>query len=413
MKTTRRDFLSKSLSAGLALPLGARILSGGGLDKPGDKILVVFQWMGGVDILNTLGPMGHSVYKAARPTLAIPTSKAIKLASGSDLYLHPALKDFKALWDAGEMAVIQGVGYPKPNFSHFQAMKYWYAADPTILNVARGWLARYLDLYAGGSALPALDFQRGMSPVFTGHPVPVVGNIANFRFRTDPYTRIDRGLEEKKLRAHASLARPGAHPLLSFTAAAQAAAFDAADTLQKTGKNYKPAVTYPAGNPLNRTFQLLARYIIHGLKTHVYYLFLGGFDTHSAEATRLEVLLSRVGPVIKAFFDDLKAQNPAAAKKTILFQWSEFSRRIGENGNAGTDHGAATCNFVFGPSVKGGLYGTYPDLSKASPPYNKANLVYTTDFRRVLAEIVDKWLEGSSAKVLPPGSPTKHLGFLP
>ncbi len=412
MKTTRRDFLSGSLSAGLFLPFGLRGLSGG-LDKPGDKILVVFQWMGGCDILNTLGPMGHPVYKAARPTLAIPTSQAIKLSSSSDLYLHPALKDFKAMFDSGEMAVIQGVGYPKPNYSHFQAMKYWYAADPTILNVDKGWLARYLDLYPSGFGIPALDIQRAMSPVFTGHPVPVVGNIANFQFRVDPRTALDSKLELQKIRAHAALSRTGGDPSLVFTASSEVEAFDAAALLQSTGKAYKPAVTYPAGNPLNRAFQLMARYIIYGLKTHVYYFFMGGFDTHSAEATRLNTLLSRVGPVIKAFFDDLKKQNPAAAKKTILFEWSEFSRRVGENGNAGTDHGAATCNFVFGPSVKGGLYGAYPDLSKLSPPYNKANMMYTTDFRRVLAEIVDKWLDGVSSKVLPPGSPTKHIGFLP
>ena len=412
MKTTRRDFLSGSLSAGLFLPLGLKGLSGG-LDKPGDKILIVFQWMGGCDILNTLGPMGHSVYKAARPTLAIPTNQAIKLSSSSDLYLHPALKDFKTMFDAGEMAVIQGVGYPKPNYSHFQAMKYWYAADPTILNVNKGWLASYLDLYPSGYGIPALDIQGSMSPVFTGHPVPVVGNIANFQFRTDPKTRLDSKLELRKIRAHAALSRTGADPSLTFTAASEVEAFDAAATLQATGKSYKPAVTYPAGNPLNRAFQLMARYIIYGLKAHVYYFFLGGFDTHSGQATRLNTLLSRVGPVIKAFFDDLKKQNPAAAKKTILFEWSEFSRRVGENGNAGTDHGAATANFVFGPSVKGGLYGSYPDLSKLRPPYNKANLMYTTDFRRVLAEIIDKWLGGVSSKVLPPGSPTNHIGFLP
>ncbi len=412
MKTTRRDFLSGSLSAGLFLPLGLRGLSGG-LDKPGDKILIVFQWMGGCDILNTLGPMGHSVYKAARPTLAIPTNQAIKLSSTSDLYLHPALKDFKTMFDAGEMAVIQGVGYPKPNYSHFQAMKYWYAADPTILNVTKGWLARYLDLYPSGFGIPALDIQSAMSPVFTGHPVPVVKNIANFQFRTDPRTSLDSKLELRKIRAHAALSRTGADPSLVFTAASEVEAYDAAATLQATGKAYKPAVAYPAGNPLNRSFQLMARYIIYGLKTHVYYFFLGGFDTHSAEATRLNTLLSRVGPVIKAFFDDLKKQNPAAAKKTILFEWSEFSRRVGENGNAGTDHGAATANFVFGPSVKGGLYGTYPDLSKLSRPYNKANMMYTTDFRRVLAEIIDKWLDGVSSKVLPQGSPTGHIGFLP
>ena len=413
MKTTRREFIAGSISAGVAIPLSSRF---GGLQAPkapGDNILIIFQWKGGLDVLNAIGPMSHSVYKAARPKLAIPTSKAIKLSSSSGLYLHPELKDFKTMFDAGELAIIQGVGYPNHNFSHFQSMKKYYAADPTVVTVQTGWLAKYLDLYGGTNKMPALDIESSLSPVFTGHTVPVVGNINNFQFKTDPRTPVDRNLELAKIRAHGAAARQNPHPSLKYTADMVLEAFDAAKVLQSTGKNYKPAVQYPQNNPLTKVFQLIARYIIHGLKSYIYYISYGGFDTHASQPNRLTNLLKNVGPVIKAFFDDIKAQNSTAANKTILYEWSEFSRRVGENGNMGTDHGAATVNLVFGPKVKGGLYGTYPDLGKLSPPYNKANMMYTTDFRRVLAEIIDKWLGGQSSKVLPPGSPTRHLGFLP
>lgn len=412
MRTTRRDFLKTGLAAGALIPLRPNLLAGA-WGKPGDRILIVHQWAGGADILNVVGPMGHSVYQAARPSLAIPTSQALRLTATDPIYFHPALADFKALFDAGELAVIQGVGLANPSFSHFQAEKYWYAADPAILNVARGWLASYLDLFAGGMVLPALDLESALNPVFTGHPVPVLSSLSNFQFRTDAYTSTDKNLELQKLRQHAVEPRPGAAPALAAAAQATADAFDAVQLLQGTGAGYAPAVTWPAGNPLNATFQLLARYIIHGLPAHVYYLRTGGFDTHANEAGTLSTLLGRIGPVVRAFFDDLKAQNPAAADKVILHQWSEFSRRIGENGSAGTDHGAATVNLVFGPRVRGGLYGAYPSLDGLAAPYTSRSLAYTVDFRRVLAEILDKWLEGPSAQVLPPGSPTQHLGFLP
>jgi uncharacterized protein (DUF1501 family) len=329
--------------------------------------------------------------------------------------MHPALAPFKTLYDAGKLAIIQGVGYPSANFSHFQSEKIYYQGDPTVLNVSRGWLAGALLNNDRGSTMPAINFEGSLNPVFTGYPVPVLTNLNSFQFRTDPQTTLDQILERTKMVQHAAVLRPTAHPNLQYVTTELMDAQAAVARLQTSGSQYAPAVTYPANNPLNGVFQLIARYCLYPVGAHVFYASVGGFDNHANEGGTtgaLATLLDRYSSVIKAFLDDLLAQNPDTARKVIVKVWSEFGRRFGPNGSGGTDHGAATINFVAGERVRGGLYGTYPSFAGITPPYEQRNINYTTDFRRIDAEIIDRWLNASSRAVYPASAPTQHLGFL-
>ena len=416
MKSNRREFLASGVTAGLTLPLAPRWLHAGKSAVPGDKIVVVLQLRGAFDYMAVCGPFGHAIYPAARPQLAVAPGSAHLIDVPTGMYLHPAMTPLRDLYTQNKVAVIHGVGYPNFNQSHFQAEKIYYAADPTVLNVSAGWLGRYLQLFPSGSGMPSIDMEGSLNPVYEPVSVPVLSNLTNFRFITNPNTTLDQQIELRKLREHAALLRPTADPNLQYVADSVVQSVDAVSTLQSTGTAYTPAVTYPAGNPLNTTFQLMARYILYGLPTHIYYTSQGGYDTHANEGAAtgtLATLLDRWTGVVKAFIDDLTAQNSAIADKVIVYVWSEFSRRVGQNGSNGTDHGTATCNFVIGNRVNGGQYSPYPDLNSITPPYNQRNLAMTVDFRRVYAEIIDRWLSGVSAQVLPPGAPTQPLGFLP
>jgi len=424
MSTTRRDFIVGGLSAGATAPLlGAQahpawLAATAKAAAPSDQILVIVQARGGWDYVNMFPEVDHQIYQAARPSLKIPKSKALTLQTAESHYWHPGLAAFKTMFDAGSLAVIRNVGYPTPNLSHFESEKKWYAGDASATVLKEGWLSSYLKKgYTGTFGIPAMDLQSRMSNAFSGSRVPVFTNPATFAFQFDTLTGWDSAVEEATIQANGAVPRPSTDANLQFIAGGVAEAFTSSKLIQTAGASYTPKATYP-NNTLANRLKLAARYIVSGVKTQIYYTDTGGFDNHANEILqgtpelgRFNDLLTGVATAIKAFLDDIKAYG--YEKKVVLMLFSEFGRRVGENGSLGTDHGHGGVAFVGGAPVTGGLYGKWPDLSKATTPYNRYWIPYntlSTDFRSMYATLIDKWLGAQHNKIL--GGSFPLLGFL-
>ena len=431
MRTTRRDLVLGGAAAGASLPLlGAEgmVTSGLGADAAAveDRVLVVLQLQGGNDWLNTVIPAENARYQAARPTIRVAPVAGLPCGASvnGNLYFHPSMAAFKRLFDAGKLAVVSGVGYPNHNFSHFRSEDVWYTADPQATSVSSGWLGRYFrDVYAGGFSIPALLAQTGGNNSFVGFGVPSITNPALFAFGTDPYSSsIDGQLERTLVLSNARVARPTAPPGIQAIATGIDRAINSSTLLQQVGTAYAPRVAYPdpAANPLTTPFQLIARYITggattpgSGLDTRCYYLGTGGFDLHASQGGTSgahATLLDRFTSVIEAFLADLSAWGHG--HRVVVMVWTEFTRRVGENGSGGTDHGNAGGVFVCGEPVNGGHYGSYPDINAMTPPYTSRNLDPTTDFRDVYATLLQRWWGADPRLVIANWTPA-YLGFLP
>lgn len=413
MDTSRRTILASGLAAGAAAPMLRQpgfLSAASVLAPPSDSVLVVLQVRGGWDQLQLLAEIDHPKYQAARPNIKLAKAKALSLATGAQHYWHPALAPFKALYDNGDLALIENIGYPNPNLSHFTSERKWYAGDPNAAQIKEGWLGAWVNRgYTGSFQIPAINVTSRLVPSFTGSRVPVFRRVSDFRFAFDTSStaREDNELQLQILEQNAKVLRGAADPLLLHIAGATADAVTDSALLQSVGAGYSPKATYTS-SATSRYLQIMARYITGGLKTRVYYTQVGGFDTHANEvvagATETGTLADRVGDVassVKAFIDDLKAHNED--KRVVVMLFSEFGRRLGENGSLGTDHGHGGLALVAGTPVVGGRYGTPPDLSKATTPYNRYYIPFdndSTDFRSLYATLLDDWLGADHTQLL-------------
>jgi uncharacterized protein (DUF1501 family) len=413
MNTSRRDFLVTGAAAGAAAPFAGVSLAPAWLRASGNAIkkLVVIQIRGGWDYLQILPQSNHPIYQAARPNLKIAQANTLQIQNGVDFFWHPALQPFKDLFDSGRLAVINNIGYPNPNLSHFESEKKWYAGDPAATVLQSGWLARYLATgYTGGFPIPAIDIEGSLNDSFSGARVPVITNPAQlatqFAFQYDPTTAGDNFIESVALKSNALLLRDPTNPDLQYVASSIATAVDDAALLQAVGANYTPAVTYPA-NALANALMLAARYIIYNLPTEIYYTSTGGYDNHANEVVAaapytgtLANLLAAFSAAVKAFLDDLQAQGHG--NEVVVMVFSEFSRRLGENGSLGTDHGHGGVAFLAG-AVNAGLYGNYPNLNLATTPYNNYYIPFnalSTDFRSLYATVLERALGTNHVPIL-------------
>ena len=354
-------------------------------DVAADNVLVVVQFSGGNDGLNTVIPYQNAEYVKARPIIAIK-DRLLKL--NDQLALNPGLQGFKELFDDGQLAVINGCGYPHPNRSHFRSMDIWHTADPN-LSTTTGWLGHYLDHQLHGAANPLNALNVGqqipLALVGDGVPVPSIQNIEDFRIRAD-----NKAAEQTIRRINADRS---ASPALQFLSRQATNAIVSADQVRKISSNYKSDAAYPV-NGLGPQLKLVAQIINGGFGTNVFYCQTGCFDTHANQVNQHERLLSETATAIREFHRDLKAKR--FAKKVTLMCFSEFGRRVPQNHSGGTDHGAAGPMFVSGGAVKGGIYGQYPSLTDL----DDGDLKYTTDFRRTYATILEKCL-GETFETLP------------
>ena len=374
-------------------------------DPFANRTLIVVQMAGGNDGLNTVVPYADGNYYQNRKNLGVPADQVLPL---DDRFgFNPAMGGMKALWDAGNLAVVHGVGYPNPNFSHFKSMDIWQTANPDGKDNDEGWLAKlvkgavdrrghpFAGFAASGTLPPAL-----MSP---DYPIPAVDNVNNFKLLPDPRYAADATARQNAL-VQLYNAYPGGSPFAQVLKSTEQGTLDSIDALQKAHTAYRPAVEYPKDG-FSTGLKLLAETITGDLGVKVGYVTIGGFDTHSGQKNQQTRLLQSLSDGLKAFWDDLNAQGKA--DNVLIMTWSEFGRRVAENGSGGTDHGSAAPQFLIGNRLKGGHWGDPVSLTDL----DKGNLKFTTDFRSVYSTVMDGWLGAPAEKLL--GARFQTLGFLP
>lgn len=398
---SRREFLVNGLyglGVGAALPtlldrtsaaLAARALEGTSMEASPERILVVVELSGGNDGLNTVVPCGDDAYYRARPTIGVPASEVIRIEDGYGF--HPSLVGFERLYKDGEMAVVHGCGYDNPSLSHFSSMGYWHTGVPNG-GETLGWLGRLADgAYdhdAQGNRIVNIGTRQSLAVRSRHHP-PLVFN--------DPRTfRRDGTDGEKDALANLRGDGAGGNAALEFLAATARNAERSSDFVRQAEAAYRTPVDYGIGGlsgPLRRVASL-----IHAeMPTRIYYVAYQGnsFDTHVHQADPHARLLAYTADAVRGFTQDLARIGRADDVALVMF--TEFGRRVEENGSLGTDHGTATPMFVVGKHVRGGLYGRHPSLTEL----DDGNLIKTTDFRRVYATMIEEWLRfDDSAAVL-------------
>lgn len=392
------------------LHLGARDLATQAVTGKDGTILVVLQLAGGNDGLNTLAPFADDAYHKARPRLAKKEKDLIRLSD--HVGLNGAMPFLGSLFKEGQLGVVQGVGYPNPNRSHFVSTSIWETAD-TSNRSNTGWIGRYFD-----NACPGADPTVGISlnktqPEAFGalkNPGVCLSSPELYRWihgggekarAEEFFASLNAPEDEEAPVDGASIDMPaggktggiqGEDNLAFLERVAMDARVSSAKILELAAK-HRTKVSYE-GTPISRSLNMVSRLIAGGMPTRVYYVSHGGFDTHNQQVNSHDRLLSQLDRALKSFFADLKEQGND--KRVVLMTFSEFGRRVAENASAGTDHGRASCMFLAGAGVEGGLFGKYPSLTDL----DQGDLKHHVDFRSVYASVLEDWLKTSSKPVL-------------
>jgi uncharacterized protein (DUF1501 family) len=396
---TRRDFLVSGVTAAgvgiIVPPVFAKSVFAATADAiHNDHVLVVLQLGGGNDGLNTVVPYADPAYPSARPTIGVAPDTVLHL--DASVGLNPVMPGFKKLFDAGQLAVVQGVGYDTPTYSHFEGLYVWEHADPARRQTD-GWLGKLLasQVDTQGHPLTGCALGQASTPaeLLAGNStVSVIQSVDAYQVQ---------GGSGHQVAAPALYRRtPGIYGAVLDQALSTAETGITA--LQGSRGKYTPAATYAptsavygSKNSLATSLQLAAEMIVTEPTVKVCHVVLGGFDTHQDEVNRQNALLADVDAAVSAFMQDMQAHGQS--NRVVLMTWSEFGRRVVENGGKGTDHGAAAPLFVVGAPVKGGLYGEAPSLTST---IDSGNLKYTVDFRSVYQTLIRDWLQADAAAVL-------------
>jgi uncharacterized protein (DUF1501 family) len=375
--------------------------------------LVVLQLTGGNDIINTVIPYADPLYYDNRPNVRVNEADVLKI---DDRFgFHPSMAAIKPFWDKGNMAVINGIGYPDPNYSHFRSMDIWYTAEPEKMAVD-GWLGKTvkeLDPKAE-NVLTAVNFGRGLprALALAGVPVASVAELDSYGLLTSLASvdqrnsalevfscMYDDGFNDDKVMKpikHARADDPMSQ-VMTYMGQTGLDAQKGADILSTAIGKYHSTVKYP-NTPIGNNLKGIAQVKLAGLGTRVFYTGHGSFDTHASQLKTHALLWTEVSEAVAAFFADLREHDEA--DDVIMLMWTEFSRRVKDNG-AGTDHGAGGSAFILGDPVKGGMYGEYPSLKDGD--LTIGNLKYNNDFRSTYTTILENWM-GVEAKPIVNGS---------
>jgi uncharacterized protein (DUF1501 family) len=370
--------------------------------------LVVLQLTGGNDALNTVVPYGNPLYYDQRPTVRIPEDQVLPI--DEHYGFHPSMAALKPFWDQGQLAIINGIGYPKPDYSHFRSMDIWYTARPETM-ATDGWLGklvRDLDPQAD-NVLTAVSFGRGLPRALSlaGVPVASVAELDSYGLLTN-LSSVQR---QAALEVFASMYDDGwndeglppvqtRHPpdpvgeVLRYMGQTGLDAKKGAAILRTAVDKYNSPAIYPKTS-IGQSLRGVAQVKLADLGTRVFYTAHNGFDTHGTQMAMHAQLWREVSEAIAAFFEDLRTHD--AADDMIMLLWSEFGRRVRDNGS-GTDHGAGGVAFVLGDAVKGGMYGEYPSLRDAD--LTLGNLAYTNDFRSTYSTILERWFQVDAQPIL-------------
>ena len=356
-----------------------------------DRILVVIQLSGGNDGLNTIVPYRDELYAKARPKLGIPSNDVIKLTE--ELGLHPSLRAIENQFSEDRFSIIQGVGYPSPNRSHFESMDIWHSCHPKKDRSQSGWLGRWITeqtahptsdstaIHIGSDTLPLACQERGVQ-------VPSLASLEQMRLKA----KLD-SMQDKQ-------SRPGAEPnskdtgsLLDFLSTSTVSALEVSERLDKILAQPDASGDFPK-TALGEKLRAVSRLILSGLKTRIYYVTLDGFDTHANQPDVHASLLKQWSEALAAFLSRLK--QTGQQDRVLVMTFSEFGRRVSENASLGTDHGAAAPMFLAGPKLPKIIHGPMPDLSDLED----GDLRFKIDFRSVYASVLEHWMMTDSRKAL-------------
>jgi uncharacterized protein (DUF1501 family) len=365
--------------------------------QTGDRILVVIQLSGGNDGLNTVVPYRHDAYLKARPKLRIAEKDAVRI--DDETALHPSMKSFEKLMADNRFSVVEGVGYERPNRSHFESMDIWHTCQSKQNRTKSGWLGRFfasssepdrLDspgLHLGGEPLPLALVERGVQ-------IPSLASVDQFRLKNKPETG-DIGMESSVVSEMNNVTRESSGPdeLLSFVSTSTSAALEASRRLESALSNPDSSGDFPATH-LGEKLKIISRLILAGMGTRVYYVTLDGFDTHANQLVAHAGLLRQWSEAVSAFYARLGAAGQQDRVLTMTF--SEFGRRVAENASLGTDHGAAAPMFFCGPAMPKLSVGKRPSLTDL----DDGDLRFQIDFRSAYATVIEDWMGVPSQPVL-------------
>lgn len=409
MQVSRRNFLRGGVAAftvGFAAPSFLSELAYA--QGAQSRTLVVLYLSGGNDALSTVIPYADPFYFSRRPTIAIPAANVLQLGTdrgGKPIGLHPRLTGLKGIFDQGKLALIQRAGYPNSSRSHFEGTDIWSTADPRSPQ-GPGWLGKYLDtLPEPVDALVGWSAVRETPHSLIGRrvSVPSIPSVAEYAFQT-PNGGADATL------ARQSFTRISSHvpvdlPHVSFVNGTALGALATIDRVATVG-TYQPTVTYP-NSGLGQALRAVAGAMVKGIGTKVFWVQTGGYDTHAGQNPNgangaYFQLMATLNDAVSAFYSDI--QNQGLLSSTVLAQFSEFGRRVSENGSQGTDHGSGGVMMVLGGPVQGGIYGTAADLNPTPDNPSLVNgmgdVAYENDFRSVYARLIDGWLGADSVAIL-------------
>ena len=394
----RRDFLIKSSMASSAVLVPNFMKAFESLDPRlfGYKKLVVIQLSGGNDGLNTVIPYRNDLYYTNRPGLSIPKNKLIDI--NGELGLNENLSSLKVLYDKGYLSIINNVGYPNPNRSHFRSTDIWHTASDTSEYLDSGWMGRFIDQY-GKKPHSGIEVDDSLSLILKGRTINGVATKDAKKMFNNAKAPFFSKLIKTQTDSHLS------EHNLGYLYKTMVGAKSSAKYIYETSKTTTSTKSYP-NNPFAKQLKTTAEFINSKLETKVYYVSMGGFDTHANQSNRQSKLLKIYSEAMDIFVKDLEASD--SFKDTLILTFSEFGRRVQQNAAGGTDHGAANNLFVIGKNLKKpGLYNDCVDLKNLD---KNGDILYTIDFRSVYATLLDKWLDASHSKVL--GNSFEALNFI-
>ena len=399
MVIKRKEFIQigSLATASLLLPKFLKAFEGQNMVPLGNKVIVILQLSGGNDGLNTVIPVRNDLYYKARPRLGIVRDKALSLTD--EVGLHPALTAFKELYDDGSMAILNNVGYPNPDRSHFRSMDIWHSASDSSEYWNHGWVGRYLDAQCKGCDRPtqAIEMDDVLSLALKGENIKGIAvkdprrlyGTANEKF----FKEISKNHKDEK----------GEQPA-DYLYKTMAETLSSADYIFQQSRLHPTRAEYPK-NELGNSLKTIASLIFSEINTKVYYVSLGSFDTHINQDGQQQRLFKDMNDGVQAFVKDLKANN--RFNDVLLFTFSEFGRRVAQNASNGTDHGTANNMFlVSGALKKKGLINELPDLADL----DEGDLKYKVDFKNVYATILNKWLKADDLEIL--GKKYNYLDFI-
>jgi len=384
----RRNFLRQSTLASslLFVPNFVKAFEQVAKASLGYKKLVIVQLSGGNDGLNTIVPFTNDIYYKNRPGISIPKKDLITVTD--DLGFNKSLAPLKNLYDQGYLSIINNVGYPNPNRSHFRSTDIWQTASSANEYLDTGWVGRYIDLY-GKMPYSGIEIDDSLSLIMKGE---IMNGIATknprilFNNTKTPYF--------KKVLRHQSDPHLSEHNL-GYLYKTMIEAKSSAKYIYETSKTYKSKQEYP-NNAFGKQLKTTAEFINSNIQSKVYYVSMGGFDTHANQADRQKRLLSTYSESMEVFVNELKQND--TFKDTLILTFSEFGRRVQQNAAGGTDHGAANNVFIIGENLKSkGFYNELPDLANLDA---NGDIIHTVDFRSVYATILEKWLQVDDAVIL-------------